>query len=133
MKAVRPTRTKDGVFHFEDFQGLLPNRSPKEILQAGAFGGTYFRPIKSAVCPKVKFGDEVWQELPADWIEGLDPATQLCSSTYRTSVNKYKVKCGASLEEWEQSGWIMPQVRSYKMMEEYKLTKLQDPYGWFQW
>jgi hypothetical protein len=32
-------------------------------------------------------------------------------------VNRYKVKCGASLEMWEQSGWIVA----------------QDPYGWFQW
>ena len=32
-------------------------------------------------------------------------------------LNKYKVKCGSSLEAWESSGWIHE----------------QDPYGWFQW
>ena len=29
----------------------------------------------------------------------------------------YQAKCGASLEEWEGSGWM----------------RAQDPYGWFQW
>ena len=109
-KAALPKRSADGTYHFEGFPQFVPNRSPKEILQEGSFGGTYFRPIKSSVCPGVKFGDEVWKELPEDWIKGLDPATRLCSSTYRASVNKYKVKCGASLEEWETSGWIKPQV-----------------------
>ena len=42
-----------------------------EVLQAGSFGGTYFRPIYSSVT-KVKYGKEVWQELPSDWLEGLD-------------------------------------------------------------
>mgnify|MGYP003329195776 CR=1 FL=1 len=36
---------------------------------------------------------------------------------YDKKVNKYKVKCGSSLESWESSGWI----------------NKQDPYGWFQW
>jgi len=59
----------------------------------------------------------VWKELPADWLEGLDIKRQVASSIYDASVNKYKVKCGASLEEWESSGWM----------------REQDPYGWFQW
>ena len=42
---------------------------------------------------------------------------QVASPTYNAEMNKYKVKCGASLQSWEQSGWIKP----------------QDPYGWFQW
>ena len=33
------------------------------------------------------------------------------------NVNKYGVKCGASLRFWENKGWI---------------NKI-DPYGWFQW
>ena len=36
---------------------------------------------------------------------------------YDPKVNKYKVKCGQSLFEWETAGWI---------------SNL-DPYGWFQW
>jgi len=117
MTSTHPRRAPDGSFVFPDFPEFKPNRSPEEVLRAGSFGGTYFRPIKSAVCPGVKFGEEVWKELPSSWIDGLDPETQICSSIYRPAVNKYKVKSGASLEEWEQSGWIKP----------------QDPYGWFQW
>ena len=33
------------------------------------------------------------------------------------SHRHHQVKCGASLEEWESSGWMHK----------------QDPYGWFQW
>ena len=36
---------------------------------------------------------------------------------YDVSVNKYGVKCGASLRFWENKGWINP----------------IDPYGCFQW
>ena len=32
-------------------------------------------------------------------------------------MNKYKAKCGQTLEDWEGSGWITN----------------HDPYGWFQW
>ena len=45
-------------------------------LQAGSFGGTYFRPIYSSVT-KQKYGPEVWKELPQDWIEGLNIKTQV--------------------------------------------------------
>ena len=36
-----------GQLEFEDVPDFLPNRTPKEILQFGSFGGTYFRPIYS--------------------------------------------------------------------------------------
>ena len=55
--------------------------------------------------------------LPKSWFQGLDIDKQVASPTYDKKVNKYKVKCGSSLEAWEGSGWIVE----------------QDPYGWFQW
>jgi len=85
-------------------------------LQQGSFGGSYFRPIYSSVT-KQKYGEEVWKELPKDWLEGLNIRTQVACPVYDAKVNKYKAKCGASLEEWESSGWM----------------DKQDPYGWFQW
>lgn len=95
-----------------------PNTTPEEVLRAGSFGGTYFRPIVSAVTnihykAKQVLGDTV----DSSWIEGLDIKTMLTSATYRPQVNKYGVKCGGSLGMWESSGWIAD----------------SDPYGWFQW
>ncbi|XP_035638532.1 uncharacterized protein zgc:113208 isoform X1 [Oncorhynchus keta] len=109
------SKNDKGQLVFKDFPQFQPNMSPKEVLQAGSFGGTYFRPIYSSVT-KHNCKDE-WKELPEDWLKGLNIPTQVVSSTYRDSVNTYKVKCGGSLEMWESSGWIVT----------------QDPYGWFQW
>lgn len=95
-----------------------PNRTPEEIMRAGSFGGTYYRPIASAVTNKTYSATEVLRDsVQPKWIEGLDKKTMLTSSTYRPSVNKYGVKCGGSLGMWESSGWISD----------------ADPYGWFQW
>lgn len=101
---------------FQDFPKFRPNMTPKEVLQAGSFGGTYFRPIRSAVTKKI-YGDEVWKELPSDWLDGLDVQKQVASPIYDSDVNKWHVKCGNELSEWEEKGWI---------------TSI-DPYGWFQW
>jgi len=114
--APLPTRNKNNVLVFEDFPDFQPNLTPEEVLKLGSFGGTYFRPIYSSVT-KQKYGNEVWEELPKEWLEGLRVKTQVASPIYDASKNKYGVKCGASLEEWENSGWM----------------DKQDPYGWFQW
>ena len=113
---AEPAKDKKGRVVFSDFPDFQPNLTPKEVLQLGSFGGTYFRPIYSSVT-KQKYKDEAWQELPASWLQGLNIRTQVASSVYDNSKNKYGVKCGASLEEWESSGWMHK----------------QDPYGWFQW
>ena len=95
-----------------------PNRTPAEVLRAGSFGGTYFRPIVSAVTNIQYTSSSVLSNtVQPDWIAGLDKSTMLTSSTYRPQVNKYGVKCGGSLGMWESSGWIAD----------------SDPYGWFQW
>eukprot|EP00090_Calanus_glacialis_P019018 TRINITY_DN29344_c0_g1_i1.p1 TRINITY_DN29344_c0_g1~~TRINITY_DN29344_c0_g1_i1.p1 ORF type:complete len:302 (+),score=90.68 TRINITY_DN29344_c0_g1_i1:38-943(+) len=116
ITAPLPTQNSKNQLIFPDHPEFKPNLTPKEVLQKGSFGGNYFRPIYSSVT-KQKYGKEVWQELPKDWLEGLDIKNQVSSSFYDNSRNKYKVKCGASLEEWENSGWM----------------DKQDPYGWFQW
>ncbi|TRY80976.1 hypothetical protein TCAL_02966 [Tigriopus californicus] len=114
--APPPQRNARGQLEFEGFPMFRPNRTPAQVLQAGSFGGTYFRPIYSSVTGE-KYGASVWQELPDHWLTGLNVKTQVASSIYDAQVNKYKAKCGGSLEMWESSGWI----------------KAQDPYGWFQW
>jgi hypothetical protein len=123
----------------KDFQ---PNRTPEEILRAGSFGGTYFRPITSAVTNiSYKAQDVLKATLNEAWIKGL-PMNMLTSTAYRPQINKFGVKCGGSLGKlhfalwlsctttratttvlpvilgmWESSGWIVE----------------SDPYGWFQW
>lgn len=94
-----------------------PNRSPEEILRAGSFGGTYFRPIISAVTNvHYRAQDVLKTTVDEEWIKGL-PRNKFTSKTYRERANKFQVKCGGSLGMWESSGWI---------------THV-DPYGWFQW
>ncbi len=95
-----------------------PNRTPEEILRSGSFGGTYFRPIVSAVTNRRYIPSEVLKDtVLEEWLQGLDVKRMLTSSTYRAEVNKFGVKCGGSLGMWESSGWIGD----------------SDPYGWFQW
>ncbi|KAL8586620.1 hypothetical protein ACOMHN_040128 [Nucella lapillus] len=113
--ASPPTRSKKGELVFEGSPDFHPNMTPKEVIQAGSFGGTYFRPIKSGVTGKTYSG--AWKELPKDWLEGLNIAKQVSSAKYDEGANTYKSKCGGSLEMWESSGWMHK----------------QDPFGWFQW
>lgn len=110
-----PTKNKDGQLVFEDAPDFRPNLTPSEVLQLGSFGGTYFRPIKSAVTGQSY--RNVHQEFPDEWFEGLNMGKQVTSSTYDLNVNRYKVKCGTDLCDWEKAGWIAD----------------CDPYGWFQW
>jgi len=118
----------DGAFRFAASLGasseelkvvasFRPNRSPEEVLRAGAFGGTYFRTISSGVVKRSISG--AWRELPAAWVAGLDPAASLARpwKDYSPAANKFGVKSGQTLEDWEASGWI----------------SAEDPFGWFQW
>merc|ERR1712045_537826 len=110
-----PRKNFDGVLIFKDQKEFRPNMTPKEVLQAGSFGGTYFRPIKSSVTG-LKY-NKMWEELPQNWLENLNIKKMVASTNYDEKVNTYKVKCGGSLEMWESSGWM----------------SAADPYGWFQW
>ena len=117
IKSPKNTSVKSKTLHFKDFPEFKPNLTPKQVLQLGSFGGTYFRDIHSTVTNKSYKGKEVIQEFPKNWFTGLDIDTMIVSQKYDKKINKYGVKCGSSLESWEGSGWI----------------DKQDPYGWFQW
>lgn len=103
-------------------------------MEAGAFGGCYFRPIPSAavigVTGDVDDDDESNkkkkmktqqllqnQHLEFDFFSNL-PKNLVCAPDYDIAVNKYKVSCGGSLQMWQSKGWIALDC---------------DPYGWFQW
>jgi hypothetical protein len=114
--ACPPTRDEDRVLHFDDYPDFTPNKSPEEMLKEGCFGGSYFRPLRTRKLGIVVEDD--WKELPKECIEGLDIERFLTSPTYNPDVNKYKVSCGQSIEEWEAAGWISHE---------------HDVRGWFQW
>jgi len=116
ISAAIPTRNSKNQLVFPDYPDFKPNLTPKEVLQKGSFGGTYFRPIYSSVT-KMKYGKEVWQELPKSWLEGLDIRTQVSSSIYDTTRNKYKVMWSqfrgvGKLRVDAQAGslWVVPMV-----------------------
>ena len=94
-----------------------PNKTPKQVFKLGAFGGTYFRPIYSSITKQSYSEEDAIKEYPENWFKGINVKKKITSPNYDKKVNKYKVKCGSSLESWEESGWIVE----------------QDPYGWFQW
>lgn len=108
-----PRRTA-GVWHFAGHPEFRPSLSPRELFRAGAFGGTYWRPIRSAVTGRAHTGAH--RRLPADWWRGIDESL-LASPKYDKARNCYGVKVGTTLEYWESKGWITA----------------QDPYGWVQW
>ena len=115
-EAPAHTRDEQNVFHFLDFTDFTPNKSPEEMLREGCFGGAYFRPLRSRRLGIVIEGD--WQELPEEWISGLNVDRYVVSAVYDPDVNKFKVSCGQSIEEWEAAGWIAHDF---------------DVRGWFQW
>ena len=83
------------------------NKMPVEITKEG---GTYFRDICSSV--NGKWYKKSWKEFYL--LKDIDQK-YYCLSYY--DVNKYGVKCGASLRFCENKGWINE----------------IDPYEWFQW
>lgn len=109
-----PSR-KNGALYFPDFPSFKPNLTPKQILEMGSFGGTYFRPIYSTITKK-NYAN-VHKEFPAEWFKNINEKTMITNNKCQPSINKYGVKAGSSLLAWEESGWI----------------RHQDPYGWFQW
>ena len=113
-KLTKRSKEKDKQDIHKQFK---PNKTPKQVFKMGAFGGTYFRPIHSSITGEDYTPKQAMKGLPKEWFKGLDIDTMVTSSKYDKNVNKYKVKCGSSLEAWESSGWIHE----------------QDPYGWFQW
>ena len=114
--APQPERDENGTIHFNDFPLFTPNKTPEEMIREGCFGGSYFRKLRSR-----KLGifiEDDWKELPAPWYLGLNVKKHVASQRYDADVNKFKVACGQTIEEWEAQGWI-----AYE----------HDIRGWFQW
>lgn len=104
---------KGKVIVFEDYPEFRPNLTPKQIFQLGSFGGTYWRPIYSSVTGR----NYKNQHKKFTFLNIPDSKMTVPWNEYNKEINKYKVKVGQTLEQWEASGWITH----------------HDPYGWVQW
>ncbi len=94
-----------------------PNLTPQQMFKLGSFGGTYWRPIDSQITGKSHKNHHL-KFKSLGWWDGInnDLLTRPFDQ-YDKSLNKYKVKCGTTLEFWEEKDWISK----------------HDPYGWVEW
>lgn len=106
------------IHKFKDYPEFKPNLTPEEIIKFGSFGGTYFRNINSKITGK-EYKNRYNKYFSEEFLKKYEPKKYLSKpfNEYDKSVNKYNVKCGQTLEQWEKNKWI----------------KEYDPYGWFEW
>ena len=65
-----------------------PQLTPKEMLELGVFGGSYFN--KKQI-----------REFPKSWFQKVK-----LSKTLDVQLNRFKVKAGLTRKEWLKKGWI---------------------------
>ena len=74
------------VKHFD--AASTPDRTPKQMLQLGVFGGKYMT--------------DCHDEFPADWFTDA----KLCHEFHDASLNYFGVNASQPLSEWRRKGWI---------------------------
>lgn len=90
-----------------EFRPLL---SPRQIIEAGAFGGSYFG------LPIEEYTNYDYNNLFNKLFDGLDINLYL-REKYSAKLNQFKTKSGMGYEYWKEMGWLHE----------------DDPYGWFEW
>ncbi|GIS48212.1 MAG: hypothetical protein Ct9H90mP21_1190 [Methanobacteriota archaeon] len=88
---------------FSDWPEFQPQHDPREIFSEGSFGGFYWRPIYSSVVSKNLRNEHLEFK---DWWNGIDESL-LISEEYDKNRNRYRVKCGTTLDMWEEKGWML--------------------------
>lgn len=91
-----------------------PNLSPRQIFKNGSFGGTYWRPIKSKFFKNTLSNKHKKYSFLSNIPDNL---MTVPFDDYDKSINKYGVKVGSTLKQWESKGWI----------------DKSHPYGWVEW
>ena len=86
-----------------------PNLTPRQIIEAGAFGGNYF-----GVDVGANLND--YRELFEYHFDGVDTRLYL-GKTYKAKLNLFGVRSGMDYNYWKTMGWMHE----------------RDPYGWFEW
>ncbi|WVR08451.1 hypothetical protein IAU60_005506 [Kwoniella sp. DSM 27419] len=114
--APRPTRADDGRLIFEGrwHDIFTPNITPEEMFNGGAFGGSFYADTYSHVMRAPLTATEDVEQLP---FTVKDADLKLCNDLPDGSHNRFRVRAGQSLQEWEKAGWIWG----------------GDPRGWAQW
>lgn len=89
---------------------FYPNLTPREIIQAGAFGGCYF-------------GLEIDEHTEYDYtslfnshFNGVDTSLYI-GEKYSPKLNSFKIRSGMDYNYWKDMNWMHE----------------DDPYGWFEW
>ncbi len=67
---------------------FTPELTPKEMLEAGVFGGYYFKGNIS--------------EYPSNWFK----KAKINDNYFDVNLNYFNVKAGLSMDEWVAKGWI---------------------------
>ena len=86
-----------------------PIVTPRQVIEAGAFGGNYFGVDVGANL-------EDYKELFNYHFNGLDTSLYL-GETYKPKLNCFKTRSGMPYSYWKEMGWMNE----------------RDPYGWFEW
>lgn len=89
---------------FLTLPGFNPHYTPREILELGVFGGTYFSKYRSQ------------QGLPKELFEGL-PIEKYDAASFDVNNNYFQVNADQ-------------RRRDFNMPNEFRMI---DPFGWFQW
>lgn len=99
-------RNADGSLHFPDHPEFRPRLTPRQVIQAGSWGGCYFNPIggKPGIHGPVAVS---WKDHPSEWFAGL-PESMHSSRRYNVPTNFYGVKSGQGQKEWEVRTELWP-------------------------
>ena len=92
---------------------FYPNLTPRQVIEAGAFGGSYFGyPIEGSL----QALDYDYDTLFKYHFEGLDKELYL-GTKYKPKLNRWGIRSGMDYRYWKDMGWMHK----------------DDPYGWFEW
>ena len=83
MNSIKRTHIK-----IEAYKIFKPDLTPKEMLEAGVFGGHYFK------------GN--YSEYPKAWFRNA----KLNDDEFDVNLNYFKIKAGLTKEQWLSKGWI---------------------------
>ena len=72
----------------EIYKLFKPQLTPKQMLNLGVFGGSYFN-------------KEQIKEFPKSWFKNAK-----LSKNFDVNLNRFRVKSGLSREHWIEKGWI---------------------------